>query len=258
MQQLDDKVIVVTGGGDGIGRACSIEFAAQGATVVIGDLSGDKATDVAQQAGDEAIGVACDVRREQDVAALMQRAVTEHGRIDALFACAGIEGNGTAVETDVDDFDNVMAVNVRGVFLASKHALPHIIAAGGGSILAMASVSAWWGEPYTVAYNASKGAIVGMVRAMAMDHGRHNVRVNAICPSMHETGMVERYFADVPDADGAALRTTVENLAALRRMGRPEELAKLAAFILSDANQFMTGALLVNDGGTTAGYPYYD
>jgi meso-butanediol dehydrogenase / (S,S)-butanediol dehydrogenase / diacetyl reductase len=255
MSTLTDKVIVLTGGASGLGRACATEFAAQGAKLVVGDIDLDGAGEVVSGMGDRARAARCDVSRSSDCEALMNEAVAAFGRIDGVMSNAGIEGNGTVETCEEADWDRVIAVNLKGMFLISKHAMPHLRAGGGGAILMTSSVSAFWGEPGTVSYNAAKGGIIGLVRAMAMDHGRDGIRVNCLCPGYHSTGMPARFFA--AQADPAGMAAKVDDLIAVHRMGRPEELARTAAFLLSDANPYLTGSAIVIDGGMTGGYPWH-
>jgi NAD(P)-dependent dehydrogenase (short-subunit alcohol dehydrogenase family) len=256
MTTLDGKIIVLTGGATGLGRACAAEFGRQGATVVLGDTDEERGRQAAEDLGEKAVFVPCDVSRSEDCARLMDHAASEFGRIDGVMSNAGIEGNGSVETCDEDTWDRVMAVNLKGMFLVSKHAVPHLRRRGGGAILMTSSVSAFWGEPGTVAYNAAKGGIVGLVKAMAMDHGRDGIRVNCLCPGYHATGMPERFFA--AQANPAAMAGKVNDLIALRRMGAPEELGRTAAFLLSDASPYITGTAIVVDGGMTAGYPWHD
>lgn len=252
---LADKVVVLTGGASGLGRACAREFATQGASVVIGDTDEPGGVRLAAELGDRGRFVACDVSSDADCARLMDAAAATFGRIDAVMSNAGIEGNGTVETCAEETWDRVLAVNLKGMFLVAKHAVAHLRRAGGGAILNTSSVSAFWGEPGTVAYNAAKGGIVGLTKAMAMDHGADSIRVNCLCPGYHATGMPERFFA--AQAHPEAMAGAVADLIALRRMGEPEELARTAAFLLSDANRYMTGAVIVADGGMTAGYPWH-
>jgi len=256
MTTLDGKIIVLTGGATGLGRACAAELGRQGATVVLGDTDEERGRKVTEDLGEKAVFVQCDVSRSEDCAHLMEHAASEFGRIDAVMSNAGIEGNGSVETCDEDTWDRVMAVNLKGMFLVSKHAVPHLRRGGGGAILMTSSVSAFWGEPGTVAYNAAKGGIIGLVKAMAMDHGRDGIRVNCLCPGYHATGMPERFFA--AQANPAAMAGKVNDLIALRRMGAPEELGRTAAFLLSDASPYITGTAIVVDGGMTAGYPWHD
>lgn len=250
---LEDKVLIVTGGADGLGRACVEDFAAQGARLVVGDVDVGRGEEAAGAAG--GLFVRCDVSVADDCRALVAAAVDAHGCLDGVFSNAGIEGNGSVEDCDEETWDRVLAVNLKGMFLMGKYAVPELRRSGGGTILNMASVAGFWGEPSTVAYNAAKGGVIGLTRAMAMDHGRDGIRVNCLCPGYHATGMPARFFAG--QADPAAAAAKVDDLMAVRRMGRPEELARTAAFLLSDANPYLTGAAIVLDGGMTAGYPWY-
>jgi dihydroanticapsin dehydrogenase len=256
MTGLEGRSVVVSGGSDGIGLACVEEFARQGARVTIGDLKQPPPETIAglEDLSGSVNFVRCDVTDSAQVKALADGAAARFGGIQAVFSNAGIEGNGTVETCSEEAWDHVLGVNLKGMFLMGKHCVPHLRAAGGGSILNMASVSGFWGEPNTVAYNASKGGIIGLTRAMAMDLGPDNIRVNCLAPGFHDTGMVQRFFADLRGGDELIHR--VNSLMAVRRIGRPEELARLAAFILSDANAYMTGAAIVLDGGMTAGYPW--
>jgi meso-butanediol dehydrogenase / (S,S)-butanediol dehydrogenase / diacetyl reductase len=253
---VDGKVVVLTGGATGLGQACVSEFGAQGAMVVVGDIDLAGVQEAVAGLGERGRAVACDVSRSADCKALMDEAISTFGRIDAVMSNAGIEGNGSVETCDEDDWDRVMAVNLKGMFLIAKYAVPHLRTNGGGAILMTSSVSGFWGEPGTVSYNAAKGGIIGLVKAMAMDHGRDGIRVNCLCPGYHATGMPARFFAAQANPDLMAAKAG--DLIALRRMGRPEELARTAAFMLSDANPYMTGAAIVLDGGMTAGFPWHD
>lgn len=255
MTDLEHKVIVLTGGASGLGRACALEFARLGAVVVIGDVDEVAGLESAALVGASGRFVGCDVSVSSDCARLMDTAAGEFGRIDAVMSNAGIEGNGTVETCEEDSWDRVMAVNLKGMFLIAKHAVPHLRRNGGGPILMTSSVSAFWGEPGTVSYNAAKGGIIGLAKAMAMDHGAEGIRVNCLCPGYHATGMPQRFFAAQADPDAMAAK--VGDLIAARRVGLPEELARTAAFLLSDANPYMTGSSIVLDGGMTAGYPWH-
>jgi NAD(P)-dependent dehydrogenase (short-subunit alcohol dehydrogenase family) len=254
---LDGKSTIITGAGKGIARACALEFARQGALLTICDI--DDATGAAAAAEIERLGapvqfIHADVSSSADCKAVSDAAVARHGRIDCLFNCAGIAGNGSVVECAEDEWNRVLAVNLTGMFLMSKHVIPHMRARRRGSILNMASVSAYWGEPGTVAYNASKGGVLALTRAMAQDHGPEGIRVNCLAPGFHDTGMVDDYFDAQPD--GAEARTRIDSLMAVRRIGRPEELARTAAFTLGDANGYMTAAAIVLDGAMSVGYTW--
>jgi NAD(P)-dependent dehydrogenase (short-subunit alcohol dehydrogenase family) len=255
MRGLEGMVVIVTGGAEGLGRACVRELGAQGARVAVGDVDEETGAAAAAELGEAGHFTRCDVASAADVERLVEDSVRVFGRLDGLLSNAGIEGNGSVETCDEEIWDRVLAVNLKGMFLAAKFVVPHLRAAGGGSILNMASVSGFWGEPNTVAYNAAKGGVIGLTRAMAMDHGRDGIRVNCLCPGYHATGMPARFFAGQPDP--GAMAAEVDALIALRRMGDPGELARTAAFLLSDATKGITGAAIVVDGGMTAGYPWY-
>jgi NAD(P)-dependent dehydrogenase (short-subunit alcohol dehydrogenase family) len=255
---MKDKVIVVTGFASGLGQACTRELAASGALLGVGDVNeaaGGRVADELRSTGAKLVFVPCDVSVAADASRLVARTVEEFGRLDGLLNNAGIEGNGTVETCTEEEWDRVLAVDLKGMFLCAKYALPHLRAAGGGCILNMASVSAFWGERGTVPYNAAKGGIIGMTRAMAMDHGAENIRVNCLCPGYHETGMPHRFFEAQEDPEMMA--ANVANLIALRRMGQPDDLARMVAFLLSDSSPYLTGATITLDGGMTAGYPWH-
>jgi NAD(P)-dependent dehydrogenase (short-subunit alcohol dehydrogenase family) len=254
---LAGKSTIVTGGGKGIGRACALEFGRQGALVTLCDVDdalGRATVDEIVGAGGTAQYVHADVSSSAEVEALAHAAAEAYGGIQCVFSCAGIAGNGSVVDCPEEEWNRVLAVNLTGMFLVAKHTIPYMWHSGGGAILNMASVSAFWGEPGTVAYNASKGGVLALTRAMAQDHGPEGIRVNCLSPGFHDTGMVDDYFDAQPD--GAEARERIDKLIAVRRLGRPEELARTAAFLLSDANRYMTAASVVLDGGMSAGYTW--
>ena len=255
MSGLEGKVILVTGGASGLGRACVEAFAASGARVVMGDVDVELGAGAVSGLGGDARFAPCDVTSAADCASLVESALTNFGRLDGVMSNAGIGANGDVETCDEAAWDRVIDVNLKGMFLIAKFAVPHLRAAGGGAIVNTASVSGMWGEPDTVAYNASKGGVIALTRAMAMDLAHDRIRVNALCPGYHSTGMPAAYFAAHPQGDQMLRR--VNDLIPLRRMGEPGELARVAEFLLSDASSFMTGSVLVSDGGMTAGYPWY-
>ena len=190
-----------------------------------------------------------DVADDESVAAMVAHCVAQYGRIDVLFNNAGTLRPGTAVELSVDDWDLVMAVNVRSVFLGAKHAVPHMLSQGGGSIVNTASISGLHGDGGAVVYAASKAAVINLTRALSTDHARDGVRVNAICPGTIETPPVQRMMAD-PSA--LALNLEAHTLG---RLGRPEEIANAAVWLASDEASFVTGEAIVVDGGLRAQSP---
>jgi NAD(P)-dependent dehydrogenase (short-subunit alcohol dehydrogenase family) len=255
MSGLAGKVILVTGGASGLGRACVEAFAASGARVVMGDVDVELGAGAVSGLGGDVTFAPCDVTSAADCASLVESALTNFGRLDGVMSNAGIGANGNVETCDEAAWDRVIDVNLKGMFLIAKFAVPHLRAAGGGAIVNTASVSGMWGEPDTVAYNASKGGVIALTRAMAMDLAQDRIRVNALCPGYHSTGMPAAYFA--AHAQGDQMLRRVNDLIPLRRMGEPGELARVAEFLLSDASSFMTGSVLVSDGGMTAGYPWY-
>jgi NAD(P)-dependent dehydrogenase (short-subunit alcohol dehydrogenase family) len=229
---------LVTGGGSGIGAAVARRLAADGFEVVVSDASLEAAGAVASELGAEALGL--DVRDEQQVAPAM-------ADVDVLINVAGIGSTTNAPETPLDVWENVFAVNARGTFLCCKHAIPGMIARGGGSIVNVASVAALVGLRNRAAYSASKGAVVSLTRALAIDHVGDGIRVNAVCPGTVDSPWVRRLVEE-----------SGESLDALRqrqpmgRLGTPDEIADSVAYLVSERAAFVTGSVLVIDGGLTA------
>ncbi len=249
---LTGKIAVVTGGSSGIGFGIAKRFAGEGAEVAI--LSNDaRSLDAARAAiadGSGVIGIEADISRSADVEASMAAVVAEFGGIDCLVNSAGIQRYGTVVDTPETVWDEIMAVNLKGVYLASRFAIPEIARRGGGSIINIASVQAFASQSNVAAYTATKGAIVAMTRAMALDHAAEGIRVNAICPASVDTPML-RWAAETWKGE----HTAEDTLAAwgrghpIGRVGRVEEVAALANFLAGDQCGFMTGADLKIDGG---------
>jgi NAD(P)-dependent dehydrogenase (short-subunit alcohol dehydrogenase family) len=246
---LQDKVAIVTGAGSGIGRASAIRFAAEGAAVVAADIRLGKAAETVELIeGEGGRAAACqvDVASSPDVARMVAAAVETFGTLDALFNNAGTIRPGTAVDLSVEDWDLVMAVNVRSVFLGAKHAVPVMAANGGGAIVSTASVSGLLGDPSSVVYSASKAAVINLTRSLAVDHAKQNIRVNCICPGAIDTPPVGRMLKD-PE-----IRQRSEKAHLLGRIGEASEIAAAAAWLLSPESSFVTGEALVVDGGLTA------
>lgn len=249
---LENKVAIVTGAASGIGAASARRFAAEGAAVVVADVREAKAADVARQIGDDgghAVAVQVDVADAASVEALVADTVSRFGGLDVLFNNAGTLRPGTAVELSVEDWDFVMGVNVRSVFLGAKYAVPAMEARGGGSIINTASVSGLHGDGGAVVYAASKAAVINLTRALSTDHAPAGIRVNAICPGTIQTPPVLRMVSNP-----GVLELNV-NAHALGRLGRPEEIAAAAVWLASDESSFVTGEAINVDGGLRARSP---
>lgn len=251
---LAGKVALVTGGASGIGAATARRFAAEGAMVALLDLDragGEAGALAIDQAGGRAVFISGDVARGGDCRAAVERTVAAYGRLDILFNNAGIIRRASVVDTSEEEWDRVMAVNVRSVFLMSKYAIPVMAAAGGGVIINVASGWGLVGGPQAAAYCASKGAVVQLTRAMAIDHGGQNIRVNCICPGDTDTAMLRGEAAQLGQPVDRFLAEAADR--PLRRLGRPEDIAQAALYLAGETSAFVTGTALVVDGGGLAG-----
>jgi NAD(P)-dependent dehydrogenase (short-subunit alcohol dehydrogenase family) len=253
MPRLDQKACLVTGGGSGIGRATCLLFAEEGARVAVADKRAEAAEAVAAECrarGAEAIAVAGDVSKDADAKRMVDETVRAYGRLDVLVNNAGYGFAGTVTDTDEEAWDALMAVNVRGVFLCSKHAIPAMAASGGGSIVNTASVVAAIGIRNRAAYCASKGAVAALTRAIAIDHVAEGIRCNAVAPGTIDTPYFDEILRKSPVA--ADTRKALEARQLLGRLGTPEEIAAGILFLASDESRFATGSILTLDGGMTA------
>lgn len=252
--QLQGKTAIITGGAGGIGRATALLFAREGAAVCVVDLNEDSGREVAREiaaAGGRATFERADVTHESNCRRVVERTVEELGGIHILFNNVGIIRRASVLETSEQDWDAVMAVNVKSVFLMSRVVVPMMAAAGGGSIINMASGWGLAGGAKAAAYCASKGAVVLLTRAMAIDHGPQNIRVNSICPGDTDTAMLRGEARQLGEAEDRFLAGSANR--PLGRVGRPEEIAHTALYLASDASSFVTGTALVVDGGGLAG-----
>jgi NAD(P)-dependent dehydrogenase (short-subunit alcohol dehydrogenase family) len=251
---LHGRVALITGGASGIGRATAMLFGREGAAVAVMDLDKAGGQAVAQETidkGGRAVFIHGNVALASDCERAVQRTYDEMGGLSILFNNAGIVRRATVLELSEEDWDRVMAVNVKSMFLLSKYAVPVMIKAGGGAIINMSSGWGLVGGPRAVAYCASKGAVIQLTKAMALDHGEHNIRVNAICPGDTDTPMLSSEARQVGESD-EHFRTSAANRP-LKRIGLPAEIAQAALFLASDASSFVTGTTLVVDGGGIAG-----
>ncbi len=253
--KLKDRVAVITGSGSGIGRAAAIEFAREGAKVVVADinLAGARETvDRIGQMGGESHAVETDVANPESVRNLVRETLRVFNKVNVLFNNAAVQVNKTVEDTTVEEWDREIAVNLGGVFLCSKFFMPHLRSTK-GAIVNMSSVNGFFVEPMCAGYCATKAAIIGLTKAMAIDHGKEGIRVNCICPGYIDAGLAEGYFQAQPDP--AAARASAGKLHALWRIGRPEEVGRVAVFLASDDASFVTGSAYVVDGGFGSGLP---
>lgn len=252
--QLKDKVAIVTGGASGIGRATALLLAQEGAAVAIVDLHRAGAETVSQQVanrGGRALAIGADVSQASECRQAIEQTVGALGGLDILFNNVGIIRRTTVLDITEEEWDRVMAVNVRSVFLMSKYAIPFMIRRGGGAIVNTGSGWGLTGGSNAVSYCASKGAVVNMTRAMAIDHGAQNIRVNCICPGDTDTDMLRSEARQLGVPEETFLQDAADR--PLQRVGTPQEIAQAVLYLASDAASFVTGTALVVDGGGLAG-----
>jgi NAD(P)-dependent dehydrogenase (short-subunit alcohol dehydrogenase family) len=250
--RLDGKVALITGGGSGIGRASALAFAREGAKVIVADVvvnGGEETVGMIKKAGGEAIFVKADVSRATEVEALINKAVATYGRLDCAYNNAGIEGAmfvSTADYTE-EDWERVIAINLKGVWLCLKYEIPQMLKQGGGAIVNTASVAGLVGIGGASAYVASKHGVAGLTKTAALEYAKSGVRVNAVCPGVIRTPMLERGLAGRPE-----LESQIMAAEPVGRFGNPEEIAEAVVWLCSDAASFVTGHTMAVDGGYIA------
>ena len=254
MNRLSGKRAIITGAASGIGCATSLLFAQEGAKVAIFDLQVDDGTAVAKQINDEggqAIFVRCDVSSLHDCQRAVQETAEKLGGIEILVNNAGIVRRATVLDTTEDEWDQVMNVNVKSIFLLGKFSIPYMIKAGGGCIINMSSGWGLKGGRRAASYCAAKGAIVNLTRAMALDHAGENIRVNCLCPGDVNTGMLRNEARQLGQAESDFMAEAKDR--PLGRIATPDEIAQAALYLASDVSSYITGTALVIDGGGSAG-----
>jgi len=251
--KLKNKVALITGGSLGLGKATAHLFAEEGANVVITGRTEKTLVEKvgkAKKAGHEISHIVSDVSKESDCREAVDFTLEKYGRIDILFNNAGILGTGSTHETEIEFWDKIFDINVRGTFMMSKFTIPHMLEQGGGSIVNNSSVLGLKAVPGVAAYNATKGAITQLTRSMALEYATQGIRVNAICPGTIETPMVDGLFDAFPSRDEA--EEIFKSFHPMGRLGRSEEIANAVLFLCDDSVNFMTGTMLSVDGGWIA------
>lgn len=251
--RLEGKAVLITGAGSGIGEATARIFAQEGAKVAVLDIVPDRASrvsDAIKGAGGESISLPADVSSASEVEGAIQQVVDQWGRLDVIINNAAIQIMGPFHEQSGDDFDRIVAVNLKGVFHGCRYALPVMLRQGKGVILSTSSVLGLVGDPDLALYGATKGGIIALTKALAIAYGPRGIRVNCVCPGDVNTPLVKEFFDFQPDP--AAARETVANEYALRRIAEPAEIGKVYAFLASDDASFVTGSHVLVEGGLLA------
>lgn len=250
-KQFEGKVALVTGAGSGIGRASALAFAREGAKTVVADVvveGGEETVRMIKEAGGEALFVKTDVSKAAEVEALIQKVVETYGRLDYAHNNAGIEGTmAPTADCTEENWDRTISINLKGVWLCMKYEIPQMLKQGGGAIVNTASVAGLVGFQGLPAYAASKGGVVQLTRVAALEYAKAGIRVNAVCPGVIRTPMVERLLSGQPEAEAGFIA-----MEPVGRMGKPEEIAEAVVWLCSDAASFVTGHPMVVDGGLVA------
>jgi len=251
--KLAGRVAIITGAGAGIGRSTALLFAKEGAKVVVADCDsgrGAETVSIIRQDGGEATFIQVDVSKAANVEKMVKTTVGRYGKLDILINNAGIYAQANVMEAAEEEWDRILDVNLKGVFLCSKHCIPEMITGGGGSIVNIGSEAGIVGIKNQVAYNVSKSGVIALTKSMAIDFAVNNIRVNCVCPGTTETPLVKAAVERAPDP--AEARRALEEVRPANRLGRPEEIAAGILYLASDESPYATGSILSIDGGYTA------
>lgn len=257
--RYQDKIVIVTGSGKGIGRGIALAFAKEGATVIVATLGNDEGQEAEREIhalGGQALFVQTDVSSEESIKQMVERVMVTYGRIDVLVNNAGITIFKPLIEATLDDWEALMNIDLRGVFLCSKYVVPHMMKQGKGAIINISSNHAKATLPHTEIYAAAKAGVNGMTRSMALSLGKSGIRVNAICPGFTDTPHYQTWLE--AHGDAAEIERQVYDIHAGHRICTPEDIGKLALFLASDEAEMITGAEMLIDGGVTAQLYYSD
>lgn len=256
MKSFQDKVVLITGGSSGIGRVTAVAFAREGAKVVVAsrrENEGKETVRLIKEVGSEGIFIRTDISKEAEVRAMVEGTVKAYGRLDYAFNNAGIEGDAAPLaEQTVDNYEAVLGINVRGVFLSMKYEIPQMLKNGGGAIVNTSSIAGLIGFPSFSLYIASKHAVLGLTKTAAIEYAKSGIRINAVAPAVIETNMVDRFVGKLAVGKEGEMRQQLAAMHPIGRTGKPEEIASAVLYLCSDGASFVTGQTLAIDGGYTA------
>jgi len=249
-KRFSERSVIVTGAASGMGAAISKAFASEGAKLILADIDESGLNEIKSNCGNDAIAVKCDVSKAQDTKKLIDICCEKNGKVDILINSAGIGLLGTVIELSEEDWDREIDVNLKGVFLCSKYAIPKMKEAGGGIIINISSGAGIFGGTGSAGYCASKGGVVLLTKAMALDHAKDNIRINSVAPGIIDTPFNDKVLDGFPNP--LEVRKGQEAVTPLGRLGKPEEIAKAVLFVASEDASFMVGSIMSVDGGLAA------